>query len=204
LINDRLLREAVAGKVSTRLGIPLSEFWSLIPRANKSTQYQRTAAAAEPQPPIVQPLAATQPIGALTLLALGDLEVRRWIAAQPWSARLLELEGAELLVRILDSDVSLDDPSSLAAFAPGLDQPARGLFDALLRERLPPDRMAAARDCWGAIERRDLLHRRELLKARMRDSNLSSSEVTEIQKQILDLQKLITDISRPLSPPDPE
>jgi hypothetical protein len=34
----------------------------------------------------------------------------------------------------------------------------------------------------------------------MRDPNLSAGEITEIQKQILDLQKLITDISRPLSP----
>jgi len=42
---------------------------------------------------------------------------------------------------------------------------------------------------------------RKALKARMRETGISHGEITEIQKQILDLQKLITDISRPLSPP---
>ena len=90
---------------------------------------------------------------------------------------------------------------TVAAFAAGLDGPAHALLDALLRERLPVDRLAAAQDCWHAIEKRELLRRRELLKARMRAPNIPAGEVTEIQKQILDLQKLITDISRPLSPP---
>jgi DNA primase len=197
LINDRLLREAVAGKVATRLGIPLSDFWALLPRSSKSA---KPAAPDSQAGASVQPLSALQPIGALTLLALGDLEVRRWISAQPWSPRLLEMDGAELLVKILDSEVSPSDPASLAAFAPTLDGPAQALLGALLRERLPEDRLAAASDCWHAIEKRDLLHRRDVLLARMRDPNLSPGEITEIQKQILDLQKLITDISRPLSP----
>ena len=116
----------------------------------------------------------------------------------------MEMEGAELLVKILDSDVSLDEPGSVAAFAARLDAPEQALLNALLRERLPEDRAAAAVDCWRAIQKRELLHRREVLLAKMRDPNLSQGEVTEIQKQILDLQKLITDISRPLSPPGPE
>jgi DNA primase len=198
LINDRLLREAVAGKVATRLGIPLSEFWGLLPRSSG------TGKPASPDPSAgaaVQPLRATQPIATLTLLALGDAAIRRWISAQPWSPRLLEMEGAELLVKILDSAVSLSEPASLAAFAATLDAPEQALLGALLRERLPEDRLAAARDCWNAIEKRDLLRRRDLLKARLKEANLSPGEITEIQKQILDLQKLLTDISRPLSPP---
>jgi DNA primase len=201
LINDPLLREAVAGRVATRLGMPLSDFWTLLTRSARSGK------SASPDPragAAIQPLSATQPIGVLTLLALGDPAIRRWISDQPWSPRLIEMEGAELLVRILDSDVSLSDPPSLAAFASTLDGPAQTLLGALLRERLPEDRLAAARDCWHAIEKRDLLHRRDVLLARMRDPNLSPGEITEIQKQILDLQKLLTDISRPLSPPGSE
>ncbi|MGA3170275.1 MAG: DNA primase [Chthoniobacteraceae bacterium] len=200
LINDRLLREAVAGKVATRLGMPLAEFWPLVGAAGKSQQSH----AGKEEPKAARTLAVTEPIGGLTLLALGDFEIRRWISAQPWSARLVEMDGAELLVKILDSDVSLDDTASLAVFAAGLDEPSRALLDGLLRERLPEDRMAAARDCWRAIEQRELTHRREVLKARLKEPNLSPGEITEIQKQILDLQKLLTDISRPLSPSGPE
>jgi len=199
LINDHLLREAVAGKVATRLGMPLSEFWSLLTRAPKYGQSAR-AGSADAGSTFIQALAAKEPIEVLTLLALGDSEIRRWISAQPWSARLFEMEGAELLVKIIDSDVSLSEPASLAAFSAGLDDPAQAHLNALLDHRLPENRLGAAQDCWNAIEKRDLPRRRELLTARLRDPNLSAGEVTEIQKQILDLQKLLTDISRPLSP----
>jgi DNA primase len=203
LINDRLLREAVAGRVATRLGMPLSDFWTVVNRSAKSSQssqYSKPASADARPGPQIQPLAATQPIGALTLLALGDPEIRRWIVAQPWSPRLAEMEGAELLVKILDSEVSLEEPGSLAAFCASLDEAGQALLGALLRERLPENRIVAAQDCWNAIEKREMARRREVLLARMRDPNLSAAEITEIQKQILDLQKLITDISRPLSP----
>jgi len=203
LINDRLLREAVAGRVATRLGMPLSDFWTVVNRSGKSSQSSQYAkpGAMDARPgPQIQPLAATQPIGALTLLALGDPDIRRWIAEQPWSPRLFEMEGAELLAKILDSEVSLDEPASVAAFSASLDEAGQALLGALLRERLPENRILAAQECWNAIETRDMARRREVLLARMRDPNLSAAEITEIQKQILDLQKLITDISRPLSP----
>ena len=199
LINDRLLREAVAGRIATRLGIPLSEFWALITRAGKSAQYSKPGSSETGTTP-VRGLAAKEPIEVLTLLALGDCEVRRWIAAQPWSARLLEMDGAELLVKILDSDVSTSEPASMAVFSAGLDEAARARLNGLLDHRLPENRIAAAEDCWNAIEKRDLPRRRELLVARMRDPSLSAVEITEIQKQILDLQKQFTDISRPLPP----
>ena len=199
LIKDRLLREAVAGKVATRLGIPLSEFWALIAHPEKSSQFSK-AGSAEIKPASFRPLAAKEPIEVLTVLGLGDCDVRRWIASQPWSTRLFEMEGAELLVKIIDSDVLPSEPSSLAAFAAGLDEPAQARLNGLLDHRMPEDRIAAAQDCWNAIEKRELPRRRELLLARMRDPNLSAGEVTEIQKQILDLQKHFTDISRPLSP----
>jgi DNA primase len=200
LIGDRLLREAVAGRVSARLGMPLTDFWGIVTRAAKSTKPASPGA----QPAAPAPQATTHPISQLTLLALGDPEIRSWIASQPWSGRLVEMDGADLLTKVLDSDVSLGNPASIAAFAAGLDEPARALLDALMRDPLPEDRLTAAHDCWRAIETRELRHRQEMLKARMRDPNLSPGEITEIQKQFLDLQKLLTDISRPLSPPGSE
>jgi DNA primase len=198
LIGDKLLREAVAAKVATRLGMVLPNFWKLL---SDSGSRSDKAPAPESKPGFLNPTAIKAPINGLTLVALADPEIRRWISAQPWSLRLLDMEGAGLLVKILDSDISLSEPASLSTFATTLDESARELFGSLLREPLPEDRLAAARDYWNAIEKRDLLHRRDLLLARMRDPNLSQGEITEIQKQVLDVQKLLTDISRPLSPP---
>jgi len=203
LINDRLLREAVAGRIATRLDIPLSEFWGIVSRPGKSAQYSKPAAEAV-KTASIRGLAAKEPVEVLTLLALDDCEVRRWIAAQPWSTRLFEMEGVELLVKILDSDVSASDPASLAAFSAGLDEEAQARLGGLLEHRLPENRIAAAQDCWNAIEKREIPRQIEQLVGRMRDPKLSADEITEIQKQILDLQKHFTDISRPLSPPGVE
>jgi DNA primase len=188
LIGNALLREAVAAKVATRLGMVLPNFWKLL---SDSESRPDKVTAPESKPGFLNPTTIKVPINGLTLLALGDLDIRRWISAQPWSPRLVEMEGAELLVKILDSEVSVAEPASVAAFAAHQDAPSQALLNALLRERLPEDRLAAARDCWRAIEKRDFVHRREVLLARMRDPSLSPGEVTEIQKQISDLQKLI-------------
>jgi DNA primase len=208
LINDRLLREAVAARIATRLGIPMEDFWEVVTRAGKSIRNAHSnrpgQSDTEKKSSAPRPLAASQPFGTLTLLALGDPDLRLWINSQPWSARLPEMEGADLLVKILDceeSQLSLAEPSTIAAFSAHLAEPEQALLGALLQERLPDDRQGAAHDCWAAIERRELEHRRGTLKSRMKDPNISAGEITEIQKQILDLQKLITDISRPLSPP---
>jgi hypothetical protein len=195
LINDRLLREAVAGKVATRLGMPLSDFWSLLGKSNKPRLSRRPG----PAPPS-SPSRPPSPSARLRSLPLAIRTSAAGFPPSPGAPISWKWKEPSLLVKILDSEVSLDEPSSLAAFAAGLDAPSQALLGALLRERLPEDRLAAARDCWHAIEKRDLLHRRDVLLARMRDPNLSHGEVTEIQKQILDLQKHLTDISRPLSP----
>lgn len=198
LISDKLLRENVAAKVATRLGMMPASFWRLLPKTGEK------AAAPEMKPGFLNPTALKEPLNMLALLAVGDPEIRRWISAEPWSGRLMETEGAELLVRVLDSEVSPEEPASLSAFEAGLDDASRTLLGALLRERLPEDRMSAARDCWHAIEKRELLHRREVLQARLKEPDISVGEITEIQKQILDLQNRLTDISRPLSQPGPE
>ncbi len=183
--------------------MPLSDFWPSLTAPRKSAQTRHAPMRERALP--YSPLAATQPD-------------RRPDPPGPWRSRCPPLDrrpaverrgsskwkGPNCCVKILDSEVSPDEPASLAAFSAGLDEADAGSLDALLRERLPEDRLAAAHDCWDAIERRDLLRRRETPLARMRDPNLSPGEITEIQKQILDLQKLITDISRPLSPSGPE
>ena len=55
LINDRLLREAVAGRVATRLGMPLADFWPLVARSGKAPspprpRRWRSSLSARPSP----------------------------------------------------------------------------------------------------------------------------------------------------------
>jgi DNA primase len=161
----------------------------------------------------VRPVISSQYVGdravlalrSLTLLALRDAAVRQWLEAQPWSEQLDEMDAARLLASILHTGVCAEDgPASLAAFTAGLSQEDQALIDAMLREKLPPDPVAVAREYWRGLEKHSVERRREVLLARLRDPNLTPGEATEIQKLILDLQKRLTDISRPLSPPGSE
>ena len=113
------------------------------------------------------------------------------------------MEAARLLGAILHTGVCAEDAASLAAFTAGLGQEEQGLINAMLREKLPEQPVAVAQEYWRGLEGQGLERRRDVLLSRLRDPDLTPGEETEIQKLILDLQKRLTDISRPFSPPGP-
>ncbi len=191
LITDAVLRESVANKVATRLEISLKDFWSLLGKTAKPS-------ADEPQQK-ARPLFSKTTIGALSLLALRHDDARCWILEQPWNELLPEIPQSELLVKILQANLRPGEPASISAFSSRLEPEEEIVVNALLDEKLPEDALAAARDCWRDLERREMEHRRDAVLARLRAPNLPVSEVAKLQKQILDLQKRITDIARPFS-----
>jgi DNA primase len=198
LIGDRLLREAVAARVAQAFDIAREEFWGLLDKRRKQSKPDEEA-----NKKAIHPIVSAGAVGHLCLLALSDPEARRWIAGQPWGDHFFELEGSDLLAKVLESDVDAQDPASLAAFTAELAHDQQGMINRLMRERLPDRPIAAAHEIWVDVERREIHRRMEVLKGRMRDASLSPGAITEIQKQILDLQKLLTDISRPFSPSGP-
>jgi DNA primase len=70
-----------------------------------------------------------------------------------------------------------------------------------LQQKLPTNAEEVAWDSWNTLERRELERRRDSLASRMQGAKLSNGEVIELQKQILDLQKRLTDIARPFPRP---
>ena len=180
LIHDRMLREAVAAKVATRLGLPLTEFWSM---AASEAQKGRSEPISADQT-AVTPVISTKYVGdhavlalrSLTLLALRDPAVCQWIAAQPWSEQLDEMEAARLLAAILHTGVCADDAASLAAFTAGLGPEDQSLINAMLREKLPPAPVAVAQEYWRGLERHTLERRRDVQLGRLREPNLTPGE----------------------------
>ena len=56
-----------------------------------------------------------------------------------------------------------------------------------------------ARDCWNSLLGRQIKQRLDVIAARLRLPNLQSEEFISLQKEVLDLQKQLTDIARPFS-----
>src|SRR5438034_856317 len=111
-VHDPLMRGEVVNRASARLGVSPADFGTLL-----STRPRGTASSEGPESARAQ--AAPGPrhdIAMLCLLALRDEPARKFLLAQNWRETLEQAPDAEILIRILQSELHPDDPASLSAF----------------------------------------------------------------------------------------
>jgi DNA primase len=183
-------------KVTVRLEISTAEFAKLLKLRSGRKSDGGEAPSVDSGP--VELNATTR---LLALVALHDEAARAWLLAEPWQRLLGDDPEAALLVKILGADLHVTDEGSIHAFLTTLDAAEEAVVSGLLGEKPPAHPMAIAHDCWRELERRQIRRRMEAIQARIRTPNLEFSEVAILQKEVLDLQKRLTDIARPLSPP---
>ncbi len=197
LLSDAVLRETVMNKVSMRLEISMQEFAKLLKlRSAKPLEDTAAPEASAPERVMLEPTARL-----LALAALHDAAARTWILGEPWQRVFGDDPDAALLVKILATDLQPGNQASIHAFLTTLDAAGEAIVSGLLSEPPPAHPVAVAHDCWRDLERRQTSRRIEAIQARMRTPNLHFSEVFKLQKEILDLQKRLIDVARPLSPP---
>jgi len=192
-VHDPLMRGEVVSKASARLGVPAADFKRLLserPRERTSVP-ERGQAPATAAPP--------HDVAMLCLLALRDEAARAFLLEQNWRAVLAQTPGTELLVRILESDLRPSDPASLNAFMATLSPEEEGLVSAWLMQKMPPDAITVMQDWWKGLQQAALRRQLEVAESRMRLPQLSTGEVVNLQKQILDLRQQLHELSQ-LSP----
>ena len=194
-IRDPLMRGEVVRKVTARLGVSTTEFESLLTRETRSWTASSTAPAAAPA-------AVTAPrhdLAMLCLLALRDEEAARFLKEQNWRETLAETPNTELLGKVLASEVRPSDPASLNAFMVTLSPAEESLVSAWLMQKMPAHPGSLAEEWWRGL--RQAVVRRQLAAAqsRIKAAQLSTGEVLNLQKQILDLTDQLRDLSQ-LSP----
>ncbi len=196
LIKDAVLRETVVNKVAMRLEVSAQEFVRLLkaPSPNKS-------AADELAPKDTPQIVLDPTIQLLALVALRDSAAREWLLEEPWDRMLGDDPETALLVKILGAHFDPADPASIHVFLSTLDAAEESAISGLLDAKPPGSPLAIAHDCWRELERRQLQRRIDALKARQRVPDLPLEEASRLHEEILDLQKRVSDIARPLSPP---
>jgi DNA primase len=189
-VHDSLMRGEVVSKVSARLGVPASDFEKLLSaRARDRTPTpERKKSPAAPAPP--------HDVAMLCLLALRDESARAFLLEQNWREVLAQTPGTDLLVRILESDLRPTDPASLNAFMATLSPEEEGLVSAWLMQKMPPDAMTVIQDWWKGLRQAALRRQLEVAESRMRLPQLSTGEVVNLQKQILDLRQQLHELSQ--------
>jgi DNA primase len=196
LIRDPVLRETVMHRVTQRLEVSAQEFVRLLRAPSEKPPGEAAGSQLPAEPPTQDPT-----LHLLTIVALRDSGAREWLLAEPWDTALADQPGAELLLKVLGADLQPDDPASVRVFLASLTAAEEGVISGLLEQRMLVHPMHIAHDCWHELDRRKLRGRIEALKARISTPELPAEETAKMQKEILDLQKRLSDIPPPLSPP---
>ncbi len=197
LIKDAVLRETVMNRVTLRLEISPQQFVQLL----KAPTLKRADEEEASPGGVAEPLVLDHTIRLLALVALRDAAAREWLLDEPWDQVLANVSEATLLSKILGASLDPTDPASIHVFLSTLDAEEEAAVSGLLGDKAPTHPLAIAHDCWRELERREIRRRMETMQARLRTPNLALEDVAKLQKEILDLQKRLSDIARPLSPP---
>jgi DNA primase len=182
-VHDPLMRGEVVNKVSARLGVAPADFGTLLSIRPRGT-------APPEAPDSARARAASAPrhdIAMLCLVALRDGAARNFLLSQNWRETLEQVPDAEILMRILQSELHPDDPASLSAFMAALAPAEEALVSAWLLQKMPADSETMIEQWWLGIRHAVLRRRLAAAQSRIKLPELSTGDIVNLQKQILDL-----------------
>jgi DNA primase len=189
-VHDPMMRGEIVSKVSSRLGVSALDFATLLPNAKRES-----VPASESRSRGTAP-APRHDIAMLCLLALRDEEARNFLRGQNWREVLAQMPGAEILVRILESELRVNDAASLNAFMATLSPTEEALVSSWLLQKMPVKAGTMAEEWWLGIRQAVLRRQLEVAENRMKLPELSTGDVVNLQKQILDLREQLHELSK--------
>ena len=199
-VRDPLMRGEVVNRVSARLGVATQDFESLV--AKQRSEPLRSGVQSGTDDTRKTTIMPRHDIAMLCLLALRDKKAREFLCGQNWREVLGQVPDGEILVRILKSDLRPDEATSLNAFMVTLSPPEERLVSSWLLQRVPPNAGAMVERWWLGIRQAVLRRQLDVAANQIKLPNLSTGDVVNLQKQILDLQEQLHELSRPAGPGD--
>jgi DNA primase len=190
-VRDPLLRGEVVSKTSARLGVSNTDFETLLPK-----QRREQVPASEPARFQASP-SPRHDVAMLCLLALRDETARGFLRGQNWREILEQVPDAEILVRVLESDLRPTDAASLNTFMATLSPADEGLVSSWLLQKMPPNAGTMVGKWWLGVRQSVLRRQLEVAKDQIKLPQLSTGDVVNLQKQILDLQGQLHELSEP-------
>jgi DNA primase len=190
LVQDAVLREALLGRISTRLGVSPASIRAVM----KAPTIERDAPESTSQIPPEEAISLTEGMKMLGQLLLSSADVREWLRSQ---TPLADFEPhASLLDKIARADFPDQSPAPASLLA-NLTGPEERFLSSLETLRAVPDPLDRAKSTLLGLQARQFEQRIEGLKSRVGDSSLPLEERQKIQKQILDLKIRLADLRRP-------
>jgi DNA primase len=188
-VQDPMMRGEVANRASARIGVPRGDFERLLSKPSRDRFWVDDA---ESRREVVPP--PRHDVAMLCVLALRHEEAREFLLAQDWREMLAHTPDAQLLGRILESDVRPDDPASLNAFMAGLSPGEEALVSGWLFQKMPPNGLEVAQGWWNGLRQAALRRQLQIAEGRMKLPRLTTGEAVNLQKQILDLTEQLREL----------
>jgi DNA primase len=192
-VHDPLSRGEAINKASARLAVPTADFETLLPKRSRWSPVP----TGESQPVQASSPGPRHDIAMLCLLALRDEAARNFLQAQNWREVLEQVPDAEILIRILESELHPDDAPSLNAFMATLSAADERLVSSWLLQRMPDPAAMMVEQWWLGIRQSALRRQLDIARDRIGLPQVSTGDIVNLQKQILDLQQQLHELSRP-------
>src|SRR6266446_312785 len=187
-VRDPVMRGEVMNKISARLAMRVADFETLVKPGQPFRQGDAKVAT-----PIAAP---SHDVAMLCLLALRDEEARAFLLEQNWREVLASVPGSDLLTKILQADLRPADSASLNLFQTTLLPAEESLVSGWLLQKMPAYAATLAREWWNGFRQAILQRELEAAESRLRLPNLTTGEIMQLQKQVLDLRGQLHDVPR--------
>lgn len=194
ILPEAALRETTAAHVSGRLGLSteaLREAAAHHPVTVPESPGTPESAHAQASPPKVS--RSTEIICRLALLSP---EVRRWLAGNP-SPAPVEIDPELSILEELLEPFSQGEDHSPAALLSLIPSRLQALVSSWELEKCPDNALEAVQDALRGLRLASLKKRQASVSVRLRQPGLTPENIVIIQKEILDLQASINDLSAP-------
>jgi DNA primase len=187
-VRDPVMRGEVMNKISARLAMRLADFETLVKPGQPFRQGDAKVAS-----PIAAP---SHNVAMLCLLALRDEGARAFLLEQNWREVLASVPSSDLLTKILQADLRPADSASLNLFQTTLSPAEESLVSGWLLQKMPANAATLAREWWNGLRQAILRRELEAAESRLRLPNLTTGEIMQLQKQVLDLRGQLHDVPR--------
>jgi DNA primase len=201
-VRDPVMRGEVMTKVSARLGVPAQDFQALVSRQRGTETLLRRNQSPDSERAGAMTPAPRHDISMLCVLALGDETARDLLRQQNWRETLAQVPDGEILMRILESDLRPGDAASLNAFMVTLSPADERLVSSWLLQKVPVNAGAMVEKWWLGIRQTVLRRQLSVATNQIKLPELSTGDIINLQKQILDLQEQLHELSQPAGPAD--
>lgn len=198
LLPEAALRETTSAHVAARLGLSKEA----LREAARMNPVQLPEESGVETPVHAIPLKVSASTELICRLGLISGDVRAWILSQK-DPSPSDLDPELALLGILLpplSELSDSSPSSILALIP---HDYQSLVSGWELEKFPVDPLEAVRDAFRNLRVIDLKKRQQAAAVRFASPGLTSGEMIAIQKEILDIQTLIHDLSAPATSVSP-